>query len=76
MIEYFTIMILSYHVQGEYLQSRIIFPSAQACGDALPAYYEPIYAFDKDSMAQCERTNILSKTIRPKARPKEMTNEN
>ena len=69
MITYFTIMVLSYHVQGEYVQSRIVFPSAQACGDALPAYYEPVYAFDKGSMAQCEVTDIISKTTRPKARP-------
>jgi hypothetical protein len=69
MISYFTIMVLSYHVQGEYVQSRIVFPSAQACGDALPAYYEPVYAFDRDSMAQCEATGIASKSIRPKARP-------
>jgi hypothetical protein len=46
-----------------------LFPSAELCGDALSAYYGPIYAFDKNSMAQCERTDELSKTIRPKPRP-------
>jgi len=50
-------------------QSERVFPSAKSCGDALPAYYEPIYAFDKNSMAQCERTDEMSKTIRPKPRP-------
>lgn len=69
MITYFTVMILTYHLDGERLQSKILFPSAQACGDALPLYHEPVYAFDKGSMAQCEVTDIISKTTRPKARP-------
>jgi len=69
MITYYTVMILSYTLDGEYLQSKILFPNAKACGDALTAYYEPIRAFDSDSMAQCKRTNVMSKTLRPKARP-------
>lgn len=69
MVEFFTVLVLTYTVGGYEVQSRILFPSAKLCGDALPAYYEPIYAFDKNSMAQCERTDEMSKTIRPKLRP-------
>jgi len=69
LIEYFTIMVLSYHIQGEFVRSSIVFPSAQECGDALSAYYDPIYAFDRNSMVQCERTDVVSKIIRPKVRP-------
>jgi len=68
-VEFFTVLMLTYTVGGYGVQSRILFPSAKLCGDALPAYYEPIYAFDTNSMAQCERTDEMSKTIRPKLRP-------
>tara|TARA_R110000824_G_scaffold7516_3_gene34069 strand:- start:1027 stop:1266 length:240 start_codon:yes stop_codon:yes gene_type:complete len=66
---YFTVMILSYTLSGEPIQSKILFPSAKACGDALTTYYEPIRAFDKDSSAHCIKTKMLSMTLRPKARP-------
>jgi hypothetical protein len=69
MLEFFTVLVLTYTVGGYEVQSRVLFPSAELCGDALSAYYGPIYAFDKNSMAQCERTDELSKTIRPKPRP-------
>ena len=69
MLEFFTVLVLTYTVGGYEVQSRVLFPSAKLCGDALSAYYEPIYAFDKNSMAQCERTDEMSKTIRPKLRP-------
>ena len=69
MIEYFTILMLTYSISGETVQSTTFFPSADACGDALPAYYEPVYAFDKNAIGQCKQTDVLSSTIRPKAKP-------
>ena len=57
MLEFFTVLVLTYTVGGYEVQSRVLFPSAKLCGDALPAYY------------QCERTDEMSKTIRPKLRP-------
>ena len=38
-------------------------------GEMLPAYYEPVYAFDKNAIGQCKQTDVLSSTIRPKAKP-------
>ena len=66
---YFTVLILSYTLAGEHLQSKILFPDPKSCGDALTAYYEPIRAFDKNSSAHCVETNVLSKSPRPKPRP-------
>jgi len=51
------------------LQSSTVFPSAKACGGALPAYYEPVYAFDKNAIGQCKKTDAMSVTIKPKPRP-------
>jgi len=75
LIEHFTILVLTYTVGSYDLQSSTVFPSAKECGDALPAYHEPIYAFDKDSMGQCIETDVMSKSIRPKTRPQSMENK-
>ena len=69
MVEYFTILMLTYNISGETVQSTTFFPSADACGDALPAYYEPVYAFDKNAIGQCKKTDAMSVTIKPKPRP-------
>ncbi len=69
MVEYFTILMLTYSISGETLQSSTVFPSAEACGGALPAYYEPVYAFDKNAIGQCKKTDAMSVTIKPKPRP-------
>jgi len=68
-VEYFTILMLTYSISGETVQSTTFFPSAGACGDALPAYYEPVYAFDKNAIGQCKKTDAMSVTIKPKPRP-------
>jgi len=75
LIEHFTILVLTYTVGSYDLQSKTLFPSMKECGDALSAYYKPIYAFDKDSMGQCIETDVMSKSIRPKLRPKSMENK-
>ena len=49
---FYTVLVLSYTLNGDYLQAKVIFPSARACGDALPAYYEPVYAIDRDAIGQ------------------------
>ena len=32
---FYTVLVLSYTLNGDYLQAKVIFPSARACGDAL-----------------------------------------
>ena len=66
---YYTVLVLSYTLNVDYLQSNIIFPSARACADALPAYYEPVYAIDRDAIGQCLKTEVMSASIKPKRRP-------
>ena len=66
---FYTVLVLSYTLNGDYLQSKVIFPSARACGDALPAYYEPVYALDRNAIGQCLKTNTPSMSIKPKRKP-------
>mgnify|MGYP003115475624 CR=1 FL=1 len=68
-MEFFTVLVLTYALNGHFIESKTVFPSQRACGDALPDYYEPIYKFDKESMGQCIVTDTVSKSIRPKMRP-------
>ena len=75
MIEFFTVMVLTYSYQGERLQSKILFPSLPACSAAMDTFHETIDANSPGTMTQCRITDMPSKSIRPKARPKELTNE-
>jgi len=66
---FFTIMILTFTVPGHgEMQSALLYPSAQACGEALPAVYGTIRAHYPDSMGQCRPTRLLSASPRPRAR--------
>ena len=55
---FYTVLVLSYTLNGDYLQAKVIFPNARACGDALPAYYEPVYAIDRNAIGQCLKTEV------------------
>lgn len=69
MTEFFTIMIITFNVPGHgEMQSALLYPSAQACGEALPAVYETVRRHYPDSMAQCRVTAQMSSSIRPKGR--------
>jgi len=69
MISFFTILVLQYQVNGEELQSKILYPSLEVCVEALEPVYEPIHQHFKNTLARCDVTDIPSKSIRPQARP-------
>ena len=69
MMLFYTVLVLSYTLNGDHLQSKVIFPSAKSCGEALPAYYEPVYALDRNATGQCLKTDTLSGSIKPKGKP-------
>ena len=75
MISYFTVMVLSYSANGEPLQSKVLFPSQAACCAAMDAFHEALDASFPGTMTQCVVSEIASKSIRPKVRPKEFSNE-
>ena len=75
MIEWFTVMVLTYSANGEPLQSKVLFPSQAACCAAMDTFHETLDASFPGAMTQCVVSDIPSKSIRPKARPKELSNE-
>ena len=69
MTEFFTLMLITFTVPGHgEMQSVLLYPSQQACGEALPAVYESVRVHYPNSMAQCRPTRQLSASVRPKAR--------
>ena len=71
---YWTVLVLTMFVNGHEMQSRLLFPSMKACGDASSVIYHTyVKTYFKNSMAQCEKSDIPSKGLgvsqRPKPRP-------
>ena len=75
MIEFFTVMVLTYSANGEPLQSKVLFPSQAACCAAMDTFHETLDASFPGTMTQCVVSEIPSKSTRPKVRPKEFSNE-
>jgi len=71
MLKFYTILILTYTANGDEFQSKILYPSWEACSEAIAPIYEPIREYFVETMAQCDVTDIPSKSIRPRARPEE-----
>ena len=76
MNEYFAIMIITYSASAEPLQSKIAFPNYRACSTAMEIVHEIVDGHFPGAMTQCEQTDIISKSIRPKARPPELEAHN
>jgi hypothetical protein len=71
---YWTVLVLTIFVNGQQMQSRLLFPSMKACGDASAVIYHTyVKTYFTNSMAQCEKSAIPSKGLgisqRPKPRP-------
>ena len=75
MIEFFTVLVLQYQVNGEELQSKILYPSLEACREAMTPVYEPVHEYFKNTLEQFNEGDIPSNSVRPKARPEGLTNE-
>ena len=75
MLKFFTVLVMQYQVNGEELQSKILYPSLEACIEALEPVYEPIHQHFKNTLARCDVTDIPSASIRPRARPEGLINE-
>jgi hypothetical protein len=71
---YWTVLVLTIFINGQEMQSRLLFPSMKACGDASSVIYHTyVKTYFRNSVAQCEKSDIPSKGLgvsqRPKPRP-------
>ena len=66
MTTFFTVLILSYQVQGQELQARWVYESQMECSQAIAA----AEALVPDALAvTCQRSNMISWAPAPQARP-------
>ena len=69
MTTFFTVLILTYSVQGEELQMRIVYESEAECSSAIALagalVAEPL-------AVQCVESNLISWSPRPQARPDDL----
>ena len=64
------ILVLTYTFEQQTFVSELAFRDQSTCANAIDEIYPTIYAEYRDSMAQCEPTDVASGyTVRPKARP-------
>jgi hypothetical protein len=81
MTTYWTILAITFIVNGEMMTSKLLFPTMKSCGAAMNVlYYDHVQTHFKESMAQCVKStlvsNKLTKMPRPKPRPVWLENEN
>ena len=66
-MEYFFLLVLEYEIRGQTMTSRWILPSSEACQVAIREN-EGLATYLNANL-YCQKTDVLSKSIRPKLRP-------
>jgi hypothetical protein len=75
MIEFFTALIIYYQVQENTMSAVIWFDSYAKCEKVLRSEALHIIYEDKQNIhIVCDKTNYISKSIRPKTRPTNLEN--
>ena len=76
MIEFFTALILTYHIQGEAHHTTVLYDTEDRCQEAmdrgvmLPLYDQLYDLYGNDTMMRCYVTEEISKyPIRPRLKP-------
>ena len=76
MIEYFTALVISYSVQDREIDMAVWFQSEKHCESAMNSgsadgIYNHLYdLYGNDIMMVCQKTDTISKLVRPKLRPR------
>jgi len=69
MLTFFTVMIITVSFNGQEAQTRLLYSSQQACSDAMRSAEALIDSAMTVEMVQCQQSNLISRSPRPKARP-------
>ena len=73
---YMLVVTYSLEVNGAHENTfHVPFENQPSCAAAMDKIYPVIYAEYRDSMAQCIKTDVPSKSMRPKMRPKNLKKE-
>ena len=75
MIEFFTVLVLTYYVQEERWNIKVIYDTEDRCQEAMdrgvmmPLYNQLMDLYGNNMMMRCETTDIVSTFIKPQIRP-------
>ena len=69
MLTFFTVLVITYSFNGEEVQSRLLYTSEWACSDALKRVEDFVDPDMEIEIAQCQRSDLISRSPRPKMRP-------
>jgi hypothetical protein len=64
MTTYWTVLAITFIVNGEMMTSKLLFPTMKSCGAAMNVlYYDHIQTHFKESMAQCIKSTLTSNKL-------------
>lgn len=66
---FWTLMLISFVEGDTRYDPALAYPSVSECGEAIERVGESLSKVDPDLSIRCVRTDVLSSTIRPVARP-------
>ena len=69
MLTFFTLLVITYSLDGEEAQARILYTSEAACITAMEQVAPLLDPAITLEMVQCQKTTAISRSPRPKARP-------
>ena len=76
MLEFFTVLVLTYHIQGEPWETKVLYDTEDRCQEAMdrgvlmPLYRQLTDLYGNDTIMRCHTSSFISKEIRPKMKPK------
>lgn len=69
MVTFFTVMVITFSLDTEEAQMRLLYTSEMACSEAMQTIETVIDPTLEVEMIQCQRSNLISRAPRPPARP-------
>jgi len=80
MIEFFTFLVIEYHINGKPYYATVMYEREEHCQEAMdqdlamPMYKHLFGLYGNTIMAKCYVSDDVSVHLRPKARPEEVSN--
>lgn len=75
MIEFFTVLVLTYYVGKEPWETKVVYDTEDRCQEAmdkgvLTPLYEQLYdLYGNNIIMRCHTTELISSEVRPRSRP-------
>ena len=68
---YYTVLLITYWLEGERLESRLVFQTTDECAVFGNGIHPHVFAAYENFTMLCIPSEMVSKTVRPQMRPEE-----